>query len=102
MALLRKRRSDDTKATAVDAPRSDHINVDELLQRYTVEELAQSAEEYFSRLPTWDAALAKPFYSVSEAPGLLLVFGALLAGLDLSHGQDVLDFGVGSGWTSWM
>src|SRR5262249_29060164 len=37
-----------------------------------------------------------------EAPDLLIGFGALLAGLELAYGHDVLDFGVGSGWTSWM
>src|SRR5579863_6516599 len=78
------------------------IDVDALLAQYTVEELAQSADEYFARLDTWDVLLAKPFYSVHEAADLLTSFGALLNSLELSHGLTVLDFGVGSGWTSWM
>ena len=78
------------------------IDVDVLLAQYTVEELAASADEYFSRLDNWDVLLAKPFYSVHESPELLTSFGALLNGLELSHGLTVLDFGVGSGWTSWM
>ena len=78
------------------------IDVNELLDRYTVEELAVSADDYFARLPTWTVLLAKPFYSVHEATELLTSFGALLSGLELSHGDVVLDFGVGSGWTSWM
>ena len=73
-----------------------------MLTRYSVEELVDSAEEYFSCIPNWDPPLSKPFYSTSEAPELLSTFGALLAGLDLAYGCDVLDFGVGGGWTSWM
>jgi 2-polyprenyl-3-methyl-5-hydroxy-6-metoxy-1,4-benzoquinol methylase len=99
MALIRRRR---TAAPAGDNGRGDLLDVNDLLQRYTVEELADTAEEYFSRLPNWEAALAKPFYSASEAPDLLLGFGALLAGLELAYGHEVLDFGVGAGWTSWM
>jgi 2-polyprenyl-3-methyl-5-hydroxy-6-metoxy-1,4-benzoquinol methylase len=78
------------------------IDVNELLAQYTVEELAASAEEYFARLDNWTVLLAKPVYSVHEAPELLTSFGALLNGLELAHGLTVLDFGVGSGWTSWM
>jgi len=80
----------------------DVIDVDVLLAQYTVEELAKSADEYFARLDTWDVLLAKPFYSVHESADLLTSFGALLNSLELSHGLTVLDFGVGSGWTSWM
>ena len=78
------------------------IDVNELLARYTVEELAESADEYFSRLASWDVLLAKPFYSAHESAELITSFGALISGLELSHGLIVLDFGVGSGWTSWM
>ena len=76
--------------------------MNELLARYTVEELAETADEYFARLANWDVLLAKPFYSALESAELLTGFGALISGLDLSHGLTVLDFGVGSGWTSWM
>ena len=67
------------------------IDVNELLARYTVEELAESADEYFSRLASWDVLLAKPFYSAHESAELLTSFGALLNGLELSHGLSVLD-----------
>jgi 2-polyprenyl-3-methyl-5-hydroxy-6-metoxy-1,4-benzoquinol methylase len=77
------------------------IDVRELLDRYSVEELAESADEYFARLNDWTHLLTKP-YSVQEAPELLTCFGALLFGLHLSPGMTILDFGVGSGWTSWM
>ncbi|HUJ65743.1 MAG TPA: class I SAM-dependent methyltransferase [Acidimicrobiales bacterium] len=80
----------------------DMVDVEELLARYTIEELVQSAEHYFSRLPSWDVALAKPVSSPDEAPELLTTFGALFRGLELAPGDTVLDFGAGSGWTSWM
>ncbi len=78
------------------------ISVDELMKRHTVEELAESADQYFARLGSWDTQLAKPFASSRETPELLVTFGALLSGLDLQYGMRVLDFGVGSGWTSWI
>jgi SAM-dependent methyltransferase len=46
--------------------------------------------------------LAKPAYSPHETPDLLTSFGALLSGLELYSRLTVLDFGVGSGWTSWL
>ena len=109
-ALFRRSQSPLPSAREFDLPagpseitdQHDLIDVDALLSDYSVEDLAQSAEDYLSRLPDWESALAKPFYSTSEAPELLASFGALLAGLDLVHDMDVLDFGVGSGWTSWM
>jgi SAM-dependent methyltransferase len=78
------------------------VDVATLLGRYSIDELSQSAEEYFSRMESWDAALSKPFYSMHEAPELLAGTGALLQSLELKHGQTVLDFGAGSGWLSWM
>ena len=77
------------------------VDVSELVNRYTVEDLNQSAEAYFAGMPEWEPALAKPFYA-HDAPDLLGGFGALLAGLELVHGLRVLDFGAGTGWTSWM
>jgi 2-polyprenyl-3-methyl-5-hydroxy-6-metoxy-1,4-benzoquinol methylase len=80
----------------------DFVDVEELLDRYSVEDLAVTAEEYFSRLPNWDVALLKPWYSADEASELLTSFGALLGGLEASPGDTVLDFGAGAGWTSRM
>lgn len=78
------------------------VNVRDLLERYSIEELSEGAEGYFARLTSWDAALAKPFYSLYEAPDLMVGVGALLSGLELVHGLSVLDFGAGTGWLSWM
>ncbi len=78
------------------------VNVRDLLGRYSIEELSESAENYFARLTSWDSALAKPFYSLYDAPDLMVDVGALLSGLELVHGLSVLDFGAGTGWLSWM
>ena len=99
---MRRRTPDSDAPAGSPAADDDIIDVEELLARYTVEELAETADEYFARLPNWDVLLAKPFYSALESAELLTSFGALLSGLDLAHGLTVLDFGVGSGWTSWM
>lgn len=78
------------------------VDVRDLIERLSIEELSQTAENYFARLSSWEPALAKPFFSMHEAPELLVDVGALLSGLELVHGMTVLDFGAGSGWLSWM
>src|SRR5579864_9069330 len=83
-------------------PPADFVDVEELLARYSVEDLAVTAEEYFSRPPSWDGFLVKPLSSADEAAELLTSFGALLRGLEASPGDTVLDFGAGAGWTSRM
>jgi ubiquinone/menaquinone biosynthesis C-methylase UbiE len=45
--------------------------------------------------------LAKPFSRPGEVTELLTCFGHVVAGLDLLPGMVVLDFGAGTGWTSW-
>ncbi len=77
------------------------IDVDELLGRLSVAELAESADRYYRQnLDGADYYFAKPFGSVSEAPDYLMTFGQVLAALDLAAGMRVLDFGAGTGWTS--
>jgi 2-polyprenyl-3-methyl-5-hydroxy-6-metoxy-1,4-benzoquinol methylase len=82
------------------APAVPMIDAEELASRYTVEQLARSAESYFSRVSDLDYHLSKPFGSVFEAPTLLSHFGAMLAVLKLTSGMSVLDFGAGTCWTS--
>ena len=48
-----------------------------------VEELNQSADEYFARLMDWDRHLAKPFTSSNDAIHLLVRTSYLLQGLEL-------------------
>jgi len=78
------------------------IDVNDLIARYSIEELNQAADEYFSRLSDWDRLLAKPFSSSNDAIHLLVQMSYLLQGLDLYPGMRVLDFGAGPGWASRM
>lgn len=79
------------------------IDVAELRRAKSVEEHNESADRYFSSLSPEqvNAHLAKPFASAAESPELLTCFGHMVAGLRPLPGMVVLDFGVGSGWTSW-
>jgi SAM-dependent methyltransferase len=76
------------------------IDAEELLERYSVEELAVAAEAYFARVDDWRYHLSKPYAAVDEAPIRLAVFAAMLETLELLPGLTVLDFGAGSCWTS--
>ena len=76
------------------------VNVKDLIDKYSVEELNQSADEYFARLTDWDRHLAKPFTSSNDAIHLLVQTSYLLQGLELYPGMRVLDFGAGPGWAS--
>lgn len=76
------------------------IDVKELINQLSVEELCLAAEEYFARLTNWDYHLSKPFGSVDESREVLTMFAHVLPGLQLSPGMKVLDFGAGSCWTS--
>ena len=79
------------------------IDVAELVQTTSIDELNRTAEEYFSALKDWDHHLAKPFAQIEEAPRLLGGVAVLLQGLDLTPGADVLEFGAGTGWLSrWL
>lgn len=76
------------------------INVRELINELSVEELCGTAEEFFARLENWDYQLAKPFAAINETPELLVCFGQIVHGLNLLADMTILDFGVGSCWTS--
>jgi SAM-dependent methyltransferase len=107
---MRLRRSRPSAALSPDPPEAPAagcaddglIDPDELARTYSIEDLNASADEYFARIENWDTQLAKPCASPTEAPVLLADFGAVLSGLDLWYGATVLDFGAGSGWTSWL
>jgi ubiquinone/menaquinone biosynthesis C-methylase UbiE len=75
------------------------VDVREIIAKYTVEELCQESDNYFKRMPSWDALLAKPL-SIPESQHLLVEFAHLVHGLKLAPGMIVLDFGCGSAWTS--
>jgi SAM-dependent methyltransferase len=77
------------------------IDVRELRQALTVEELARTAEDYYrNTLAFADRYLAKPFVDPHETPDVLGSFAQLLSGLRLTPGMTVLDFGAGACWTT--
>jgi ubiquinone/menaquinone biosynthesis C-methylase UbiE len=74
------------------------IDVAELVEQTSIEELNRSAEEYFASITNWDHQLTKPFSQAHEAPSLLIDMAVLMQGLALTAGATVLDFGAGTGW----
>ena len=77
------------------------IDVRELRQTLTVEELARTAEDYYrNTLAFAERYLAKPFADPHETPDVLGSFAQLLSGLRLMPGMTVLDFGAGACWTT--
>ena len=80
--------------------KSDLIDVRRLIEELSVEELCQTAEEFFARLNSWDYLHSKPFAAVNETPELLVCFAQVVQGLSLLPGMTILDFGAGSCWTS--
>ena len=83
------------------APPESTIDVRELSQTLTVEDLARTAEDYYrNTLAFADRYLAKPFADPHETPDVLGSFSQLLGGLRLTPGLTVLDFGAGACWTT--
>ena len=76
------------------------IDVRKLMEELSVEELCQTAEDFFARLNNWDYLHAKPFAAINETPELLIGFAHVVQGLNLLPGMTILDFGAGSCWTS--
>ncbi len=78
------------------------INVEDLLAKYSLEQLNRTADEYFSTQSDNPYFLNKPFASIDETPILLSHLAAALTMLEAFHSCRVLDFGAGAGWTSRM
>ncbi len=76
------------------------VNVQDLLKKLTVEELNLAAEEYWKQIKNWDYHLAKPFNDAQETSLILLQFSYVLQGIRPLQGMKILDFGVGSCWSS--
>ena len=76
------------------------IKPEEVIKRYSVEELCETADAYFRAITDPTHQLAKPFSSVAEAPEILLNMGLLLSGLHLGKTMTVLEFASGTCWFS--
>ena len=76
------------------------IDVRQRMKEWSVEELCETAEEFFARIENWDYLHAKPFAAINETPELLINFAQVVRGLRLLPDMTILDFGAGSCWTS--
>jgi len=94
-------RSGEQHAAAL-VPAADPSLIDpkEVMRRYSIAELNQTADEYYRVMQDPDLTLRKPFQSVNETPEMLENLGALLGGLHLGKAMTVLDFGAGTCWLS--
>ncbi len=92
----------DAAQTGAQAPAADTSLIDpkDVMQRYSVAELNETADEYYRIMQDPDLTLRKPFQSVNETPEMLENLGALLGGLQLGKAMTVLDFGAGTCWLS--
>jgi SAM-dependent methyltransferase len=76
------------------------IDPKEVMRRYTIEELIETADEYYRRVADPTPLMSKPFTFLHEAPEMLQNLGFLLSGLHLGKTMSVLDFGAGTCWLS--
>ena len=95
-------RAGDVQQGAARVPAADASLIDpkEVMRRYSVAELNETADEYYRVMQDPDLTLRKPFQSVNETPEMLENLGALLGGLHLGKAMTVLDFGAGTCWLS--
>jgi SAM-dependent methyltransferase len=76
------------------------IDPRDVIRRYSIEELNETAEEYYRRIDDPTPLMSKPFTFLHEAPMMLENLGLLLSGLHLGKTMTVLDFGAGTCWLS--
>lgn len=95
-------RTGDVQQGAARVPAADVSLIDpkQVMRRYSVAELNETADEYYRVMQDPDLTLRKPFQSVNETPEMLENLGALLGGLHLGKAMTVLDFGAGTCWLS--
>ena len=72
------------------------IDPKDVMRRYTVEELCETAEQYYRSVSDPTPLMSKPFSFLHEAPEALQNLGLLLSGLHLGKTMKVLDFGAGT------
>lgn len=78
----------------------DFIDVRQRMKELSVEELCDTAEEFYARLDNWDYLHAKPLAAVNETPELLMNFAQVVLGLKVLPEMTIVDFGAGACWTS--
>jgi SAM-dependent methyltransferase len=76
----------------------DRITPADVIAKYSLEQLNQTAEEYYRRIPDPTPLMAKPFAYWHETPQMLHDLGVLFSGMRLGKAMRVLDFGAGTGW----
>lgn len=76
------------------------IDVRELIARYDHVRHAALADAYFAPLLDNQLLRRKPFAHLGEAVQIMAAFSQLLDGLALFRQARVLDFGIGTGWSS--
>lgn len=80
------------------SPASDLIRPADVIAAHTLQELIDTAEEYYRRVPDAAPLMSKPFAWWHETPQMLQDLGALFSGMSLGRSMTVLDFGGGTGW----
>ena len=55
------------------------INSKDIIEKFTVEELCQTADSYFNSISDPTPLMAKPFSSFIEAPAILQNMGLILS-----------------------
>ena len=78
----------------------DLINVKDLLEQLSIEELNETAENYFASIEDSTYHLKKPFTNPSETAEILTNFSQLILGMNLLPGMSLIDFGSGSCWST--
>ncbi len=76
------------------------IDPKDIIEQFSVEELCQTADDYFKARVDETPLMAKPFSNLFEAPVILQNLGYLLTGLRLAQTMTVLDFAAGTCWLS--
>lgn len=76
------------------------IKPKDIIEKFTVEELCQTADDYFKSISDPTLLMAKPFSSFIETPAILQSMGLLLSGLHLAKTMKVLEFAAGTCWFS--
>ena len=76
------------------------VDPNELMDKFSLEELNYYANEYYKLLPTPELQMGKPFSTTKEVAVHLFRLGLLFDCLQLSPSMSVLDFGAGTCWLS--